>query len=169
MMHNETWRTPMTVKACAICVAIVAGISSASAADQTVRVGVLACNVDGNDDSFITLSKDVQCDYWPVYGDAEHYRGTISNLSAGLGAVGDGKISWDVLAPDAEMNPHALAGAYGRLASARPQWSTGTLVGGVSQSIALRPVSQSGDASFGKFAAGVGGLLLRPDSQSYLS
>ena len=159
----------MTMKACAICVAIVAGISSASAADPTVRVGLLACNVDGNEDSFITLSKDVQCDYWPVYGDTEHYTGAISDLSAGLGRVGDGIMVWDVIAPAAEMNPHALAGAYGRLASATPQSAAGTLVGGVSQSIALRPVSQSGDASFGKFAAGVGGLLLRPDSQRYLS
>jgi len=159
----------MIVKACAICLAIVAGISSASAAEQAVRVGLLACNVDGNKDSFITLSKDVQCDYWPVYGDAEHYTGTISDLSAGLGKVGDGKIAWEVLAPAAEVNPYVLAGAYGRLALATPRWTAGTLVGGVSQSIALRPVSQSGDASFTKFAMGVGGLLLRPESPWRLS
>jgi hypothetical protein len=155
----------MTARACAICVAIVAAISSASPANAAVRVGLLACNVDGNEDAVIALSKDVQCDYWPVYGVAEHYTGTISDLSAGPGKVSDGIMAWDVIAPAVEPNPFPLAGAYGRTAFATPEWGAGTLVGGASQSIALRPVSQSGDASFVNFAAGVGGLLLRPHSQ----
>lgn len=159
----------MTVRACAIFVSIFATISSASEADSGVRVGRLACNVDGYEDSFITLSKNVRCDYWPVHGDTEHYTGTVTDLNVGPGKVGDGVMSWDVFAPAADMNPYVVAGAYGRLGPPTPQGTPGTLLGGLKESIVLRPVAQSGDASFTRFATGAGGLLIWPDSQRHLS
>lgn len=159
----------MILRACAICVAIFAGTSSPSEADPAVRVGRLACNVNGNDGALITLSKRVQCDYWPVLGGVEHFTGNISNLNFGPGKVGDGVMSWDVIAQAGDLDRHVVEGAYGRLEPPTPQGTPGTFVGGVNESIILRPVAQSGDASFVKFATGAGGLLLWPDSQWRLS
>lgn len=159
----------MIVRACAICVAILAGTSSPSEADAAVRVGKLACNVNGKEGALLTLSKSVQCDYRPVLGSAEHFTGNISNLSFGPGKVGDGVMSWDVIAPAGDVDSHVVAGAYGRLEPPTPQGTPGTFVGGLNESIVLLPVAQSGDASFVKFAAGAGGLLLWPDPQWRLS
>lgn len=156
----------MTLRVCTICLVIFAAISPASKADPALRVGRLACNVNGNENSLVTLSKNVQCDYWPMHGDAEHFTGNISNLTVSPGKVGDGVMSWDVIAPAADIDRHVVAGSYGRLEPPTPQGTPGTLVGGLNESVVLRPIAHSGDASFVKFALGAGGLLLWPDSQA---
>lgn len=154
----------MTVRVCAICVAIFTEISSAAKTDPAIRVGRLACNVNGSENAFAAHSKSVECDYWPMHGHAEHFTGNIFNLSVGPGKIGDGVISWDVIAPIADIGRRVVAGAYGRLEPPTPQETPGTFVGGLKESIILRPLAQSGDASFVKFAAGAGGLLIWPDS-----
>lgn len=146
-------------------VAVAAALLAVVPAHAAEKVGVLTCNVDGGENYFIALSKNVQCDYAPNSGPPEHYIGTISDLGAGLGETGDGAMSWDVIAPTAEMMRGVLEGAYGRLPSHSPSLTAGPLLGGFEHSIALHPISVTGDRRFDKFASGVAGLTLRPSME----
>ena len=156
----------MTGNSLAICmVAIAAALLMRVPAQAAEKVGVLTCNIDGGENYFIALSKNVQCDYMPNSGPPEHYVGTISDLGAGLGKTGDGAMSWDVIAPTPEWMRGVLEGAYGRLPSPTPPLTAGPLLGGFEHAIALHPISVTGDRRFDKFASGVGGLTLRPSME----
>ena len=144
------------------CSAIIAACGwSAQAAQSAVKVGVLTCDIDGGRDHIINVSKKVQCGYMPNSGRPESYTGTISKVGAGRGYIGKGAITWDVVAPDAEIGPGALQGRYGRFDVDAAASAGGPLLGGSGISIALHPVIVEGDRRFDKFVAEVQGLTLK--------
>ncbi len=58
-------------------------------------------------------SKDLNCTYESVTNHEEHYHGTINKFGVDVGYHNGGVIIWAVVAPSADIAPHALAGDYG--------------------------------------------------------
>jgi hypothetical protein len=143
----------------------VAGIAIASAADAApsgIRVGDLTCNVASGWGFVFGSSKDLHCTYRGSNGRREHYTGTISKFGVDLGYTGGEVLVWGVFAPTSDMRKGALEGGY---AGATAQATVGVglganvLVGGLDKSIALQPLSISGEKGL-NVAAGIGSISL---------
>jgi hypothetical protein len=143
----------------------VAGIALASAADAApsgIRVGDLTCNVASGWGFVFGSSKDLHCTYRGSNGRREHYTGTISKFGVDLGYTGGEVLVWGVFAPTSDMRKGALEGGY---AGATAQATVGVglganvLVGGLDKSIALQPLSISGEKGL-NVAAGIGSISL---------
>jgi hypothetical protein len=96
-------------------------------------------------------------------GPREIYVGTISKFGLDIGATSGGQMVWLVYAPT--RGPFAgLAGVYsGATAEATVGLGLGAnvLVGGSNETIALQPLSMTGQTGL-NLAAGVASLELRP-------
>ncbi|AWM86312.1 DUF992 domain-containing protein [Microvirga sp. 17 mud 1-3] len=137
------------------------GIGEAQAQSR-VRAGVLTCNVSGGIGLILTSQKSTACTFRPRRGPAEHYVGVIRKFGLDVGATGRGVITWAVFAQGRPVRG-SLAGSYvGATAEATVGAGLGAnvLVGGSNRSIALQPVSVSGQTGL-NFALGVGDLELR--------
>jgi len=137
--------------------------TSAQAAPEGVKVGVLNCDVESGWGFIVGSSKDVRCAFHPNRGEPDRYEGTISKLGVDIGYTGGGKIVWDVVAPSSDVRSGALQGDYaGATASATAGVGVGAnvLIGGLDKSIALQPVSIEGNTGL-DIAAGVGELSLK--------
>jgi hypothetical protein len=137
--------------------------TSANAAPEGVKVGVLNCDVESGWGFIVGSSKGVRCAFHPNRGEPDRYEGTISKLGVDIGYTGGGKIMWDVVAPSSDVRSGALQGEYaGATASATAGVGVGAnvLVGGLDKSIALQPVSIEGNTGL-DIAAGVGALTLK--------
>jgi hypothetical protein len=137
--------------------------TSANAAPEGVKVGVLNCDVESGWGFIVGSSKDVRCAFHPNRGEPDRYEGTISKLGVDIGYTAGGKIVWDVVAPSSDVRSGALQGDYaGATASATAGVGVGAnvLVGGFDKSIALQPVSIEGNTGL-DIAAGVGSLTLK--------
>ena len=143
----------------------VAGLSITSAADAAphgVRVGDLTCNVASGWGFVFGSSKDLHCTY-RGNGHVEHYTGSISKFGVDVGYTGGEVLVWGVFAPTSDMRQGALQGDY---AGATAQATVGVglganvLVGGLDKSVALQPLSVSGEKGL-NVAAGIGSISLK--------
>ncbi len=135
--------------------------ASANAAD--IKVGVLKCDVSSGWGFVIGSSKDLCCEFSASNGTVEHYAGTVSKFGVDIGYTRGGVIIWDVVAPSPDANPGALQGSYaGATASATIGVGAGAnvLIGGLRNSIALQPISITGESGL-NVAAGIAAIHLK--------
>jgi Protein of unknown function (DUF992) len=144
--------------------AIAIGSVAAQTADSG-KAGTLSCDVSGGIGLIIGSQKSMSCRFEPVAPGwvPEAYLGSIGKLGIDLGATTAGRMVWAVFAAGSPA-PGALAGDYAG-ATAEATFAVGlganVLVGGSNQSIALQPLSITGQTGL-NLAAGVAVLQLRP-------
>jgi len=147
----------------AVAVTSLAIASAASAAPAGVKVGTLTCNVASGMGFIFGSSKDVRCSYEPTKATVEHYAGSINKWGVDIGYTNKSKLIWAVFAPASDVRPGALEGEY---AGASAQATVGVglganvLIGGLDKSIALQPLSVSGQTGL-NVAAGIGSISLK--------
>ncbi|MFA5897965.1 MAG: DUF992 domain-containing protein [Hyphomicrobium sp.] len=127
-----------------------------------VEIGVLTCTVQGGPGFIFGSSKDIDCTFKGPHA-VEHYFGTINKFGLDLGFTDKSKIVWTVFAPTKDLSPGALAGDYGGVsAEATVGLGVGAnaLLGGSQNSVALQPLSVSGQQGL-NIAVGIAGLHLR--------
>lgn len=129
-----------------------------------VQVGTLTCDVAGGIGMIIGSSKEVQCLFTPGNpGPREVYVGVINKFGLDIGVTSGGQMVWAVYAPT-NTRIAVLAGNYaGGSAEATVVAGLGAnvLVGGSDRTVALQPLSVSGQTGL-NLAAGVAELQLRP-------
>lgn len=148
-------------------IALAAGILQAAAgsalAANGVNVGVLKCTVEGGVGLIFGSSKEMKCNFAPAEGGAaENYHGTVNKVGIDIGVTEKSYITWVVFAPG-KVKPGALAGSYvGATADAAIGVGLGAnvLVGGFEKSIALQPLSVSGEEGL-NVAVGIGEIELK--------
>ncbi|NIX76305.1 DUF992 domain-containing protein [Microvirga terricola] len=137
------------------------GITSAQAQTRT-RVGMLTCNVSSGVGLIVTSQKGAACTFQPRRGYPEHYLGVIRKYGLDIGGTSRGVLAWAVFAHGSPF-PGSLAGNYvGATVEATVGAGLGTnvLVGGSNQSVALQPISVTGQNGL-NLAVGVGDFVLR--------
>jgi len=136
---------------------------SAQAAPHGVKVGSLTCDVSSGWGFVFGSSKDLRCTFRPSGHTAEHYTGSISKFGVDIGYTGGEVLVWGVFAPSSDVRAGALQGDYAG-ASAQATIGVGlganVLVGGLDKSIALQPLSISGEKGL-NVAAGIGSISLK--------
>lgn len=131
---------------------------------ERVEVGVLDCVVKGGSGFVFGSTKDVNCTYRPADGAEEPYFGVISKYGIDIGKTDVTYMTWAVLAPTTGgFSPGALAGDYYGVsaeATAGAGIGANALVGGSSETVALQPISVTGQKGL-NFALAVSQLELR--------
>ena len=145
--------------------ALVMAVASAQpAAAQRIKAGILNCDVSAGLGFIIGSRKDISCLFVPDQaGPQETYVGTISKFGLDIGATARGEMVWAVFT-ETNRGPGFLAGDYvGATGEATIAAGLGAnvLVGGSNRTIALQPVSISGQVGL-NLAVGVADLHLRP-------
>jgi hypothetical protein len=142
---------------------VLAALTGSAQAQDRIQAGSLTCDVSAGIGLIIGSQRNVSCTFTPsLPGPIEYYTGTISKLGVDIGVTGGGVMVWLVFAP-ATRPAGALAGNYvGGSAEASVIAGVGAnaLVGGSNRSVALQPLSVSGQVGL-NIAAGVAGLDLR--------
>ena len=138
--------------------------SADPAAAQRIKAGLLTCDVSGGIGLIIASKKQVSCVYAPdLPGPQEAYVGSFSRFGLDIGVTGGGVMVWAVFT-DTTRGPGFLAGDYVG-ASGEVSFVAGlganVLVGGSNRTVALQPLSVSGDVGI-NLALGIGDLSLRP-------
>jgi len=156
-------KTKLRVAAAAIAMfgAASALVSPASAASG-VAVGMLTCNVASGWGFIFGSSRALNCTLTGTNGVVEKYTGNITKFGADIGYTQAGVIVWTVFAPQANLQPGALTGGYaGGTASATVGVGLGAnaLIGGSGNTIALQPLSMSGQTGL-NVAAGIAAISL---------
>jgi hypothetical protein len=131
-------------------------------AQNRVRAGVLTCNVSGGIGLIVGSQKSTVCTFNSRRGRNERYVGVIRRFGLDVGVTGRGVLAWAVFS-QGSVAPGSLAGSYvGGAAEATVGAGLGAnvLVGGSNRTVALQPVSVSGQTGL-NFALGVGDLELR--------
>ena len=149
----------------AMIVALAAGsLSGPSAQAQRIRAGVLNCDVSGGIGLIIGSQRQVNCLFSPdTPGPQEGYYGTITKFGLDIGATAGGSMVWGVYM-DTTRGYGFLAGDYaGATGEATIAVGLGAnvLVGGSNRTVALQPVSVTGQVGL-NLALGVANLSLRP-------
>jgi hypothetical protein len=132
---------------------------------QRVKAGVLTCDVSAGIGLIIGSQKSVSCVFSPdLPGPQEAYFGSMTKFGLDIGITAGGVMVWAVFADTLVRGPGFLAGDYvGASAEATVAAGLGAnvLVGGSNRTIALQPVSVSGQLGL-NLAIGVADLSLRP-------
>ena len=150
----------LTLGAAMLCGTMIA--APAIAAPHGVNVGSLTCNVASGWGFIFGSSKDLHCTFRQNDRHAEHYTGTISKFGVDIGYTDGGVLVWEVVAPSSDTRAGTLDGDYaGATASATVGVGVGAnvLIGGLDKSIALQPLSVSGNSGL-NVAAGIGAISL---------
>ena len=150
----------------AIAAAAVLAVASAQpAAAQQVKAGVLTCDVSAGIGLIIGSQKSVSCLYSPeLPGPQEAYVGAITRIGLDIGITAGGVMVWAVFTSTSVRGPGFLAGDYvggSAEASIAAGLGANVLVGGSNRTVALQPVSVSGQIGL-NLAIGVADLSLRP-------
>jgi hypothetical protein len=151
-----------TLAATAMTLALAAAGLATPANAANIKAGVLTCDVSGSWGYVIGSSKDLRCTFTSVRGETEHYSGTVSKFGVDIGYTRGGVMIWRVLAPASDPGRGALQGNYaGATLSAAVGVGAGAhaLVGGLHRSIALQPLSISGERGL-NVAGGIGAITL---------
>jgi hypothetical protein len=162
--ETDMKHTTLRLAAYGLGLAVAIGSVAAQAADR-IKTGTLSCDVSGGIGMIIASQKTMSCRFEPVAPGwvPEAYSGSIDKLGIDLGATTGGQMVWAVFAAGSPA-PGALAGDYAG-ATAEATFAVGlganVLVGGSHRSIALQPVSITGQTGL-NLAAGVAVLRLRP-------
>ena len=140
------------------------GTARAETNKEGVKLGTLTCNVSSGWGFVFGSSKNLRCVYTPDgVKKSERYTGTIDKFGIDIGYSSAGVILWTVFAPSKDVDAGALAGKYvGATAEATIAVGLGAnvLVGGSEKSIALQPLSISGQEGL-NIAAGIASVELR--------
>jgi hypothetical protein len=126
-----------------------------------VKSGTLICDVSAGVGFIVASKKAVACTF-NGNGRVELYDGYITKVGIDIGATAAGTIVWAVYEPTRRRD--SLGGTYaGATAEITLVAGLGAnvLVGGSENSVALQPVSVSGQTGL-NLAAGVGALTLQP-------
>jgi hypothetical protein len=138
--------------------------SADPAAAQRVRAGLLTCDVSGGIGWIIGSQKQVSCVYSPDQGGPQDvYTGSITKFGLDIGITGGAVMVWAVFA-GTSGGPGFLAGDYVGASgdvSIAVGLGANVLVGGSNRTVALQPVSVSGQIGL-NLALGVADLHLRP-------
>jgi len=158
-MRTATWTT-------AAVLALATLLAPGAQAQDRVQVGVLDCNVSGGIGVIIGSRKTVSCRFSPAPGSGpqEIYYGTITKFGLDIGATTAGRMVWTVFAPTRGFAPGGLAGSYAGAtgeATIAAGLGANVLVGGSHRTIALQPLSISGQTGL-NLAVGVAELKLQP-------
>jgi hypothetical protein len=147
-----------------LCAAVLGlSVTAGGATAQAVKAGTLSCDVSGGIGLIIASKKAVSCQFIPAAPGwaQESYEGSISKFGLDIGATSGAQMTWVVFAAGSP-SPGALAGDYAG-ATAEATFAVGlganALVGGSNRSIALQPLSVTGQTGFNA-AAGVAVLQL---------
>jgi hypothetical protein len=145
--------------------AVALAVASASPATaQGVRAGLLTCDVSGGIGLIIGSQKQVSCVYAPdMPGPQQAYVGSFTRFGLDIGITGGGVMVWAVFT-GTTGGPAFLAGDYvgaSGEASIAAGLGANVLIGGSNRSVALQPVSVSGQVGL-NLAVGIGDLSLRP-------
>jgi hypothetical protein len=143
-------------------------ISFSGAAEAQVKAGALSCDVSGGFGWIIGSVKTVSCLFTPDNGaPREAYQGTIRKFGLDIGVTTRQLMVWGVFAGTSYPpggRAGLLAGDYvGATGEATVAVGLGgnVLVGGSNRSVALQPLSVTGQTGL-NVAAGVADLQLRP-------
>jgi hypothetical protein len=149
------------IAAAALAVAVA---SAEPAAAQRIRAGLLTCDVSGGIGLLIGSQKQVSCVYNPdLPAPQEYYVGTFTKFGLDIGVTGAGVMVWGVFT-ESSRGPGFLAGDYvGATGEVTVAAGLGAnvLVGGSNRTVALQPLSVSGQVGI-NLAVGLGDLTLRP-------
>jgi len=162
--EGMTMKTKMIAFAALGALSMTLGAPSASAQDDSVRAGVLNCEVSGGAGFVFGSSKSLYCNFKSSEGWSEEYSGEINKFGIDIGVTGPAKLTWAVLAPTKEIGKGALAGSYvGASAQATAGVGGGAnlLVGGSDDTISLQPLSVQGQTGVNA-ALGVAEIVLNP-------
>jgi hypothetical protein len=145
----------------AFAVALVLAFNEPAAA-QRIKAGLLTCDVSAGIGYIIGSHKDGSCAFPPEGpGRREDYDGSISKFGLDLGVTGPGLMVWAVFI-DTTAGPGFLAGDYvgasGEV-SVAAGLGANVLIGGSNRSVALQPISVSGQIGI-NLAVGVANLHL---------
>ena len=142
---------------------VLAALMGSAQAQERIQAGSLTCDVSAGIGLIIGSQRNVSCTFTPsLPGPIEYYTGTISKLGVDIGVTGGGVMVWLVWSPTTRP-VGGLSGNYvGASAEASVVAGLGAnaLVGGSNRSVALQPLSVSGQVGL-NIAAGVAGLDLR--------
>jgi hypothetical protein len=132
-------------------------------AQDRIAAGSLTCDVSAGIGVIIGSRRSVNCTFAPsLPGPVEYYTGTITKLGVDIGVTSGSVMVWLVYAPTTRPLG-ALAGTYGG-ATAEATFAVGlganVLIGGSNRTVALQPISVSGQTGL-NVAAGVAELDLR--------
>ena len=140
-------------------------LGGAARAQPASQVGQLSCDVSAGVGMILEQKQTMHCVFTPLSGGpTEAYLGHIDDFGLALGAVGEGRLIWSVLAPHSGMPKGALSGTYvgvGAQASAGAGVGANVLVGGTGRSFSLQPLSIQGQTGL-NIAAGVKTVTLLP-------
>jgi hypothetical protein len=142
--------------------AITASAFVAPARADTVKAGLLTCNVDSGWGFIFGSSRELRCTFSQNAGVLERYVGHIRKFGIDIGYQAGGVIAWGVFAPTAGIAKGALAGDYGGATATGSVGIGGggnVLVGGFQRSITLQPLSIEGTTGL-NVAAGIAEVTL---------
>jgi hypothetical protein len=146
---------------CAVAILL---MSYSAALAQKAKVGMLTCKTSASLGLIVGSHQKLKCRFTPDSGNtSETYTGTINRLGLDIGIKGGGVMVWAVLSPTKGLHAGALAGKYvGASGDASVGVGAGAnvLVGGSHRSVALQPLSVTGNVGV-NLALGVAGLTLR--------
>ena len=114
---------------------------------QSVKAGIMTCNVAGGFGFIFGSSRAVNCTFAPGGVAPQRYVGAINKFGVDIGYVEGAVMVWAVLAPTNDPGPGSLAGTYvGATGSASVGVGVGAnvLFGG-GNSISLQPLSIEGN------------------------
>lgn len=139
-------------------------LSFAPAAQARIKAGVLSCDVSAGPGWVVGSERTVSCIFTPDRrGPRERYVGSIRKFGLDVGMTDRQHMVWGVFADTWGGLRGALAGEYvGATGQATVAVGLGAnvLVGGSDRSIALQPLSVTGQTGL-NIAAGVADLQLR--------
>src|SRR5208283_6237054 len=105
--------TTRTFALLAAALAMSALASSPASAQSNAQVGTLACDVSAGVGMILTQKQTMTCLFTPANGGPpEPYLGRIDEFGVALGAVGQGHLIWEVVAPATGVPRGALSGTY---------------------------------------------------------
>ena len=128
---------------------------------QSVKAGIMTCNVAGGFGFIFGSSRTVNCTFAPNGVAPQHYVGAINKFGVDIGYVEGAAMAWAVLAPTTNPGTGSLAGTYvGATGSASVGVGVGAnvLFGG-GNSISLQPLSIEGNKGF-NVAGGIAEMTL---------
>jgi len=128
---------------------------------QSVKAGIMTCNVAGGFGFIFGSSRTVNCTFAPNGVAPQHYVGAINKFGVDIGYVEGAVMAWAVLAPTTNPGTGSLAGTYvGATGSASVGVGVGAnvLFGG-GNSISLQPLSIEGNKGF-NVAGGIAEMTL---------
>jgi hypothetical protein len=128
---------------------------------QSVKAGIMTCNVAGGFGFIFGSSRTVNCTFAPNGVAPQHYVGAINKFGVDIGYVEGAVMAWAVLAPTTNPGTGSLAGTYvGAAGSASVGVGVGAnvLFGG-GNSISLQPLSIEGNKGF-NVAGGIAEMTL---------